>query len=57
MKFTSIQIVNIDCQSGLLTDLEPITIPMSKMINLFFLSKDQLQHVISQSLSLCKEGN
>ena len=42
LKFTSIQIDNVDCQSGLLTDVQPISIPLSKMVNLFFLSKDQL---------------
>ena len=57
MKLTSMQIVNIDCQSGLITDTQPISIPLSKMINLFFLSKDQLQQVLGQSLSLRKENN
>ena len=47
MKFTSLQIVNIDCQSGLITDTEPISVPMSKMSNLFFLSQDQIQNVLS----------
>lgn len=42
LKFTSLQIINVDCQSGIITDIEPISIPMSKMINLFFLSSDQL---------------
>ena len=42
MKFTSMQIINIDCQSGVISDMKPLSIPMSKMVNLFFLSKDQL---------------
>ena len=28
---------------------------MSKMVNLFFLSRTQIQHVLSQSLTLSKE--
>ena len=55
LKFSSIQIVNIDCQSGILTDMQPISIPMSKMINLFFFSADQLQQVLSQTLCLRKD--
>lgn len=57
LKFSTIQIVNVDCQSGLISDAHPINIPMSKMVNIFFLSKDQLQNVIAQSLCLRKEGN
>lgn len=56
LKLTSMQIVNVDCQSGLITDTEPLSIPLSKMINLFFLSKDQLQKVLSSSLCLKKSS-
>ena len=37
--------------------MQPISIPMSKMINLFFLSADQLQQVLSQTLCLRKDQN
>lgn len=57
MKFTSLQLVNIDCQSGLVTDTEPLFVPMSKALNLFYLSQDQLQHVLGQSLVLTKDAN
>ena len=51
------QITNIDCQSGLICNGAPLTLPISKMANLFFLSQDQLQQVLGQSLCLKRVGN
>ena len=47
LKFSTLQVTNVDCQSGLITDERPINLPMSKMVNLFFLSKEQLQRVLA----------
>ena len=55
LKFVSLQIINVDCQSGLVCDTEPISLAISKMIQLFFLSSDQLQHLLSESLRVRKE--
>ena len=57
LKFSGLQVVNVDCQSGIVSDTQPISLPMSKMINLFFLSCDQLQQVISESLRLNRVEN
>ena len=57
LKFTGLQIVNVDCQSGIVRDIEPISLPIYKMINLFFLSSDQLQQVLGKSLQLIKKEN
>lgn len=42
LKFSGLQIVNVDCESGIINDIEPISLPMGLMVNLFFLSCDQL---------------
>ena len=42
LKFNSFQIENVDCQSGLIKNEEPLFIPFSKIPRLFFLSKRQL---------------
>jgi len=57
LKFTSLQLVNVDCKSGIICDTEPIALPMCKMISLFFLSKDQLQQVVARSVCLRKVDN
>ena len=56
MKFSPIIITNVTCQNGLIEDCEPLAIPFSKIPKLYFLSKHQLQDVISQSLQLVREG-
>ena len=45
------------CKNGLIEDAEPIAIPFSKIPKLYFLSKAQLQTVISQSLNLVRVGD
>ena len=57
MKFSPIIITNVTCQNGLIEDCEPIAIPFSNIPKLYFLSKYQLQDVISQSLQLTRENN